>query len=81
MSPAPKRRWFRFSLRWLFLVLTLFGVWCGLGIHRANRQKAEFVAVESVDGYFYYDYECVAWLNWSHARIAFKVPSRRLPRR
>ena len=29
MSPAPKRRWFRFSLRTMFIVVTVFG--CLLG--------------------------------------------------
>ena len=30
-SPAPsRRRWFRLSLRTLFLVVTLLGVWLGL---------------------------------------------------
>src|ERR1700690_2367557 len=29
MIPAPKRRWLRFSLRTLFVVVTVFGIWLG----------------------------------------------------
>ena len=32
-SPAPpRRRWFHFSLRTLFVLVTIFGVWLGLQI-------------------------------------------------
>jgi hypothetical protein len=39
MTPAPKRRWFRFSLRTLFVVVTLFGCWLGYNLNwiRARR--------------------------------------------
>ena len=29
MDPTPKRRWYQFSLRTLFLVITLCGIWLG----------------------------------------------------
>jgi hypothetical protein len=29
MTTAPKRRWFKYSLRTLFVVVTAFGVWLG----------------------------------------------------
>ena len=29
MIPAPNRRWFRFSLRTMFVVVTLVGCWLG----------------------------------------------------
>ena len=29
MTTAPKSRWFRFSLRTLFVVVTVFGIWLG----------------------------------------------------
>jgi hypothetical protein len=29
MISAPKRRWFAYSLRTLFVVVTAFGVWLG----------------------------------------------------
>ena len=38
----PKRRWFQFSLRTLFVVVTVFGVWFGLEI-RHIRQRADML--------------------------------------
>lgn len=32
MTPAPKRRWFRFSLRTLFVVVTVLACWLGYAI-------------------------------------------------
>jgi hypothetical protein len=32
MTFAPKRRWFRFSLRTLFVVVTVTAVWVGLAL-------------------------------------------------
>ena len=29
MTPAPKRRWLRFTLRTLFVVVTVFSIWLG----------------------------------------------------
>jgi hypothetical protein len=31
MTPAPKRRWFQFSLRTMFVVVTVFACWLGWG--------------------------------------------------
>ena len=38
----PKRRWFRFSLRTLFVLVTLVGVWLGLEIQQI-RQRANML--------------------------------------
>ncbi|MEX2114425.1 MAG: hypothetical protein WD845_14620 [Pirellulales bacterium] len=42
MTPAPKRRWLRFSLRTLFVVVTVICVWFGLNLH-AVRQREQFL--------------------------------------
>lgn len=34
----PKRRWFRFSLRTLFVVVALFGCWLGWNLYRVNER-------------------------------------------
>jgi hypothetical protein len=41
---APKRRWFRFSLRTLFVLVTLFGCWLG---YQLNWIRARRLALES----------------------------------
>lgn len=40
--PAPSRRWFRFSLRTLLIVVTIFAIWLGYQWHWI-RQRREFL--------------------------------------
>jgi hypothetical protein len=42
MTPAPKRRWLRFSLRTLFVVVTVFACWLGWNVNRV-RQRYELI--------------------------------------
>ena len=39
MTPAPKRRWFRFSLRTLFVVVTVLCLWLGWNVHQVQQRK------------------------------------------
>jgi hypothetical protein len=37
----PSHRWLRFSLRWLFIVITLIGIWLGIQVNwLRQRQEA-----------------------------------------
>jgi hypothetical protein len=45
MTPAPKRRWFRFSLRTLFVVVTVLGCWLGYELNWV-RERRLFIADE-----------------------------------
>ena len=36
----PRRRWFRFSLRTLFVLLTLFGIWLGIQVKWVRDRQA-----------------------------------------
>ena len=38
MSLAPKRRWFRFSLRTMFLAVTVFCVWLGWNVEQVRKR-------------------------------------------
>ena len=38
MSPTPKRRWFRFTLRTLFVVVTVCACWLGWQIHIVHER-------------------------------------------
>lgn len=55
-DPLP-RRWFRFSLRTLFLLVTVLGVWLGLHIQAMRRQKESIAAIKSIGGWCYYDFQ------------------------
>lgn len=51
MSEGPKRRWFRFSLRTLFVVATIAGVGIGLLVHKYRQAEQQRAAVEMVASY------------------------------
>jgi hypothetical protein len=40
MTTAPKRRWFRFTLRTLFVVVTVFGIWLGYELNWIRQRHA-----------------------------------------
>ena len=60
-----KRRWFQFSLRTIFIVMTLLALWLGYITHRARQQKQAVEAIEKLGGEVSYDYEPAgpAWLR------------------
>ena len=39
MNTAPTRRWFRFSLRTLFVVMTVFGCWLGWNLRQVRQRQ------------------------------------------
>lgn len=54
MSTAPRRRWFRFSLRTCFVVVTLVAIGCGLvawqaGIVREQKDTFELIRVRAIE--------------------------------
>ena len=58
--PKPKRHWYQYSLRGLFLATTLVAVFCSLfacQIQRAECQKRYIQAIENRGGRVYYDYQ------------------------
>jgi internalin A len=57
-APAKRRpRWFRFSLRALLVVVTVFCVWLGLETNRAFKQAAAVKRIKELGGYLQFDYE------------------------
>jgi hypothetical protein len=58
--PAARRRWLRFRLRSLFVLLTVAGVWLGWQVTRARNQKSAVAAILQAGGKVRYDYQIAA---------------------
>ncbi|MEZ6072837.1 MAG: hypothetical protein R3C10_21880 [Pirellulales bacterium] len=56
-AAKPRRRWFRFSLRTLLIVMILFAVWCGNASYKAQRQKRALEALGKLDLRIHFDYQ------------------------
>jgi hypothetical protein len=52
-----KRRWWRFSLKTLLILLTLFCLWLGTLSSSANRQRRAVEAIQLSGGEFNYDFQ------------------------
>jgi len=55
----PKRRLWRFSLKTLLILLTIFCLWLGTLSNRANRQRRAVEAIQLSGGEFNYDHQRV----------------------
>jgi hypothetical protein len=55
--PSKPRRWLLFSLRTTLFVVALFGIWLGIVVNRANRQRKAVKAIRAGGGSVVYDYE------------------------
>ena len=76
----PKRRWFRFSLRTLFVPVTVLCVWLGFKVNAARRQKEAVEAILKAGGTVQYDYQLSpffprASVPWAHYFDGKAVPS------
>jgi hypothetical protein len=49
MTSAPKRRWFRFSLRTLFVVVTVIACWLGWNVHVVRQRQAVWREIVAED--------------------------------
>lgn len=68
--PPRLRRFLQFNLAAMLLATTVFGVWLGIAVNRARRQREAIAAIERLGGAVLYDYQFDA----SHTQI----PSARL---
>lgn len=55
----PNRRWFRFSLRTLFVLVTVLCVWLGFKVNSAHRQKEAVAMLRNAGAEIAYDYQMV----------------------
>jgi hypothetical protein len=65
ISQLPKRRWFQFSLRRLFVVVTVFVLWLGQTLPAARRAVAEREAVMK---------RCISICDENSATVRHKLP-------
>ncbi len=56
-SPKPRRRWLRFSLRSLLLLVVVVAIPLGWKVNRARNQVQVVAELEKLNAWFKYDYE------------------------
>ena len=56
-KPNRKHRWLQYSLRTFFVLLTVFCVWLGWVVYKANEQRKVVEWVQKMGGTVYYDYQ------------------------
>ena len=56
-TPHPRRRFFRYSLRTLMLVVTVFCVWIGIIAMRARDQRLVVQAILDAGGSVFYEHQ------------------------
>jgi hypothetical protein len=71
-QPA-KRRFWRFSLKTLFVLVTLFCIWFGLWAGSANRQRHAVEAIEQLGGKFKYDYQRIPSRSGDGLAFSYRV--------
>ena len=59
-TSKPRRRWFQYSLRTLFVLVTVLCVCLAVTANRARRQREAVKAIESVGGQVRYEYQYVS---------------------
>ena len=53
----PRRRWLRFSLRSLLILITVLSIWLGVKVNQARRQKDAVAALRGLGATVYYEHQ------------------------
>jgi hypothetical protein len=79
-KPAkPRRRWFRFSLRTLLVLVTVLSVplgWIGWRLNHVRREHAAIALVENRGGKVSFDYGKILWVERAGEEVSF-IPHKR----
>ena len=57
----PKRRWFQFSLKWLFVLIALVAVpcaWLAWKLEHKRRERAAVAEIKRFTAQVWYDWQC-----------------------
>src|SRR5262245_47882876 len=54
------KRWLRFSLRTMLLLITVLCIWLGFQVNAARRQREAVAAILDAGGTVYYDYQVIS---------------------
>jgi hypothetical protein len=58
-TARANRRWLRFSLRGLLLIVAIFCVWLGIKVNAARRQAEAVAAILKAGGTVNFDYQMI----------------------
>ena len=78
MADKPRRRWFTFSLRTFFVLLTVFGVWLGWNVHQVSERERLFNKSWKMHG-GYYGYMGATDGHFIFATPGYRAAADRLP--
>jgi hypothetical protein len=72
LARRPFRRWLRFSLRTLLILITLLGIWIGVKVNQARRQKEAVEKLLTLGAEIAYDHQ---WMGtWYDSTMELNVP-------
>src|SRR5262245_49243254 len=54
---AQMKKWFRFSLRTMLVLIAALCIWLGFQVNAAHRQREAVAAILNAGGRVYYDYQ------------------------
>ncbi len=69
----PKRRFFRYSLRTLMIVVTLFCIWLGITAKRAREQKYAVEAIRELGGMVFYEHQAIPFFAIGRSPPGFTI--------
>lgn len=72
-ATAKKYR-LKFTLKTLLLVMTVFGVWLGSKVQRANKQRLAVEQIEQLGGNVVYSYELIDAYSWKRSNKPMPGP-------
>ncbi|MEX2142885.1 MAG: hypothetical protein WD894_26750 [Pirellulales bacterium] len=73
-TPPPRRRWTRFSLRTLLILITVLSVWLGVKVDQARRQKRAVDTLRALGAEIAYEHQRVTNGGFD-TRIELDVPA------